>query len=56
MGQEALRCMSKVIQPPQERMKGVVLQLPPPALLLLIHTGDSWLQSKAGDLSVQWRT
>lgn len=29
MGQEALRCMSKVIQPPQERMKGVVLQLPP---------------------------
>lgn len=28
----------------------------PPALLLLIHTGDSWLQSKAGDLSVQWRT
>lgn len=28
VGQEALRCMSKVLQPPQERMKGAVLQPP----------------------------
>lgn len=30
--------------------------LHPPTLLLLIHTGDSWLQSKTGDLTVEWRT